>query len=139
MNSAVSARGRIISRALVVIGAFLAMAPYGCPRINRNSFITDKPQHDKYQVVVTTPDGKPVKGAAICLDYDPVADYEPAKFHSGEDGKVSIPTATPRRQDGRVVGRAQNRRQSLLPQEGAQGRALTPEHEASAAQAVVSS
>ncbi len=91
MNSAVPAPGRIVSRALLAIGAFLALAPCGCPQYNPNNFITDKPEDDEYQVTVTTPDGKPAKGAVICLDYDPVAVYEPAKFRTGEDGKVSIP------------------------------------------------
>jgi hypothetical protein len=92
VNSAVSTRGRLITRAIVAsVGAFLALAPYGCPRVDKNNFPTEKAEDDKYQVVVSTPDGRPAKGAVICLDYDPVADYEPAKFRTGEDGKVSIP------------------------------------------------
>jgi hypothetical protein len=63
----------------------------GCPQPNHNNFITDKAEDNKYQVAVTTPDGKPVKGAVICIDYDPVWDYAPAKFRTGDDGKVAIP------------------------------------------------
>jgi hypothetical protein len=89
MKLVVSARGRFIFR-ILVLGAFSALA-CGCARYNPNNFITDKAEDDKYQVAVTMPNDKPAKRAVICLDYDPVRDYEPAKFRTGEDGKVSIP------------------------------------------------
>ena len=84
------ARGRIISRALVAIGTFLVGLLW-LPPVQSQQLHHRQPEDDKYQVVVTTPDGKPAKEAVICLDYDPVTDYEPAKFRTEEDGKVSIP------------------------------------------------
>ena len=78
----------------ILIPILMAFVLSGCPRVNRNNFISTPAEDDKYTVLVRASSGDPVANAVVALDYQGggiLTEYAPPKFRTDSLGRVSIP------------------------------------------------